>query len=257
MSDKISITLATIESHNHIVGDIERGIKLYERDGVTFAKDENLGYIADISEKGEHRRVMISFTHDGSDIESFFCNKCALRSSGAICRHVVAGVLAIQGGIAQWAFGARILSVRDNPEYLGRAIDYFSTKWPVPRVVYQDCISNSMNTESPLPQWYLLADGSETIIGCYGLVMNDFNSRQDLWPWLCALFVDEAFRGHAFGAKMLEHGRRETKRIGFGKLYLSTDHIGYYEKYGWHYIGDAYDVSGQPSRIYAARNEGK
>lgn len=79
----------------------------------------------DIPEKGEHRRVIIAFTHDGSNIESFFCNKCALRSSGAICRHVVADIFAIQGGIAQWAFSTQILSVRDNPEYLGRAVDYF------------------------------------------------------------------------------------------------------------------------------------
>jgi len=36
---------------------------------------------------------MISFTRDGRDVESFFCNKCALRSNDAICRHVVAGIV--------------------------------------------------------------------------------------------------------------------------------------------------------------------
>lgn len=250
MGNKISIALTTLERHNHIVGDIQRGIKLYEQGGVTFTEDANLGYVADVPEKGEHRRVMIHFTHGGSDVESFFCNKCALRSSSAICRHVVAGILAIQGGVAEWPFGARILSVRDNPKYLDRAIDYFSAKWPVPRVVYQDCISCSTTTKSPLPRWYLLVDESESLIGCYGLIVNDFNSRQDLWPWLCALYVEESFRGHAFGAKMLEHGRQEAKHLGYGKMYLYTDHIGYYEKYGWQYIGDAYDTSGQPGRIY-------
>lgn len=101
MSEKIAITLATLGRHNHIVGDIERGTKLYERGGVEFAVDANLGYIADIPEKGEHRRVIITFTNDGLDIESFFCNKCALRNGSAICRHVVAGILAIQGGVPE------------------------------------------------------------------------------------------------------------------------------------------------------------
>lgn len=101
MSGKIAVTLATLESHNHIVGDVERGVKIYERDGVQFAEDTNLGYVADIPEKNDHRRVTVRFARNGQDIESFFCNKCAMRSSGAVCRHVVAAVLAIQGGIVE------------------------------------------------------------------------------------------------------------------------------------------------------------
>lgn len=99
MDERIEVTLATLKDHNHIIGDIERGIKLYNRGNVEFGRDTNLGYLADIPEKNEHRRVMITFTPDGRDIESFFCNKCALRNGGAICRHVVAGILAIQDGI--------------------------------------------------------------------------------------------------------------------------------------------------------------
>lgn len=147
-------------------------------------------------------------------------------------------------------FEAQIISVRDNPEFLDRAVDYLSAKWKIPSAIYRDCLSNSLTTESPLPRWYLLTQNTGTIIGSYGLIVNDFISRQDLWPWLCALYVDESFRGHAWGAKMLAHGRREAKQLGFGKLYLATDHVGYYEKYGWQYIGDGYDVGGQPSRIY-------
>lgn len=164
-------------------------------------------------------------------------------------------ILAIQGGIARWPFGASMLSVRDNPEYIDRAVDYLSAKWPIPRIIYQDCVSNSMTTKNTLPRWYLLIDESEAIIGCYGLIVNDFNSRQDLWPWLCALYVEDAFRSHAFGAKMLDHGRQEAKYLGFKKLYLCTDHVGYYEKYGWNYIGNAYDTSGQPGRIYEISTE--
>ena len=100
-SGNINVTMATLKSHNHIVGDIERGVKLYERGGIEFGKDPNLGYIADILEKGEHRRVLINFAQDGCDLKSFFCNKCAIHNEGALCRHVVAAVLAIQGKIAQ------------------------------------------------------------------------------------------------------------------------------------------------------------
>lgn len=250
MSEKISVTLEILESHRHIARAIEQGTKLYKQGAATFAKDAPLGYIADIPENSEHRRVMVNFTQDGWDIESYYCNKCALRSAGSLCRHVVAGVLAVQGGITKWPFGAKALSVRDNPQFLNMAIEYLSAKWPVPKVVYQNCIEHSMNTESPLPRWYLLVNQQGETIGCYGLIANDFNSRQDLWPWLCALYVEEECRGHALGARMLLHARREAKRLGFGKLYLSTDHLGYYEKYGWQYIADAYDTGGEAGRVY-------
>jgi len=144
-----------------------------------------------------------------------------------------------------------IIAIRENPEYLERAIDYFSSRWAIPRNIYQDCIGNSITADSALPRWYLMLREDE-IIGSYGLITNDFISRQDLWPWLAALYVEESERSKGFGAKLLEHGRKETAKLGFSTIYLCTDHVGYYEKYGWQFIGHGYDVSGEETRIYEA-----
>jgi GNAT superfamily N-acetyltransferase len=141
-----------------------------------------------------------------------------------------------------------IISIRDHPQYLTQAAEYFAKAFGIARRVYDDSIFHSITTESPLPRWYLLLNG-ERIAGCYGLITNDFNSRQDLWPWLAALYVDEAERGQALGAKLLDHGLAEAKSLGFTKVYLATDHIGYYEKYGWEHIGTAYGVADE-SRVY-------
>ncbi len=141
-----------------------------------------------------------------------------------------------------------VLSVRENPAYLDRAVGYFSEKWGIDRRVYEDSISFSLDTSSPLPRWYLLMEG-DTIIGSYGLIANDFISRQDLWPWLCALYVEESERGKGYGGLLLAHGRREAEKLGFGKVYLSTDHTSYYERYGWKFIGMGYGPFGE-SRIY-------
>ena len=148
----------------------------------------------------------------------------------------------------------QILAVREHPEYLDRAVDYFASKWGVDRKGYYDCISNSLTAESPLPRWYLMLKSGE-IIGSYGLIVNDFISRQDLWPWLCALYVEESERGKALGSHLLAHGRVEAAKLGFKKLYLTTDHIGYYEKYGWRYIADGYGFSGDKGRIYEIESE--
>ena len=142
----------------------------------------------------------------------------------------------------------KIVSLRNSPERLETFIRYFASHWNN-EPVYRDCMSASLKTASPLPQWYLLTDG-ESIAGGCGLIVNDFNARQDLWPWLCALYIEESYRGHAYGRLLLEHVRSEAAALGFRTLYLATDHIGYYEKYGFERIGTAADPFGGSSGIY-------
>lgn len=143
-----------------------------------------------------------------------------------------------------------IISVREKPEYKQKAIEYFQKTWAsVSPIIYEDCIVHSISAKNPLPQWYLLKDADE-IIGCAGLITNDFISRMDLYPWVCAIFIDERFRGNNYGSLLLEKAKEDTKRRGFECLYLCTDHIGYYEKFGFNYIGQGYHPWNEESRIY-------
>ncbi|MEN6313954.1 MAG: GNAT family N-acetyltransferase [Clostridiaceae bacterium] len=146
----------------------------------------------------------------------------------------------------------KIISIRDNPEYSGRAIDWFASKWGIDRIEYEKSFSDCLNKDGSLPQWYLALDKNDEIIGGCGLIQNDFVDRTDLFPYLCALFVEEKARGNAFGARLLENARIEGARLGFDKLYLCTDHTAYYEKYGWQYIATGNHLWGSTSRIYEA-----
>lgn len=146
-----------------------------------------------------------------------------------------------------------ILSVREHPDMVMEFIRYFQAHWASPEsmAVYDDCIRNCLTAQSPLPQWYLLWDSGKPV-GCAGLITNDFISRMDLYPWLCALFVEPEYRGRALGAQLIARGMEDARKAGFGKLYLCTDHIGYYEHYGFSYLGTGYHPWGESSRIYAA-----
>lgn len=144
-----------------------------------------------------------------------------------------------------------IISVREHPEYANIAIKYFQEKWAndESKMVYEDCIKNCINVQSPLPQWYLLYD-NDIIVGCAGLITNDFISRMDLYPWICALYVEEKYRGHAYGNMLIEKAKEDSCKGGFKNLYLSTDHVGYYEHYGFEYMADGFHPWGESSRIY-------
>lgn len=143
-----------------------------------------------------------------------------------------------------------IISVRENPEYKNIAIEYFQRSWKsVLPVIYEDCITHSIEAKNSLPQWYLLENRGE-IIGCAGLITNDFISRGDLYPWVCAIFIEEKHRGNAYGSLLIDKAKIDAKKAGFGHLYLCTSHIGYYEKYDFKYIGQGYHPWGEESRVY-------
>ena len=147
----------------------------------------------------------------------------------------------------------KIISIRENPERKDQAIAYFQKSWPgVMPEIYDDSIHHSINARDSLPQWYLL-QREDKIIGCAGLITNDFISRGDLYPWICALFIEEKHRGNAYGYLLIQKAMHDTKMAGYEYLYLSTEHIGYYEKYGFTYIGEGYHPWGEKSRIYEIR----
>lgn len=146
--------------------------------------------------------------------------------------------------------GLSIISIRENPAYKDKAIAYFQKSWPsVDPIIYEDAIGHSINARNSLPQWYLLEKQGE-IIGCVGLITNDFISRGDLYPWICALFIEEKERGNAYATLLMEKAMEDTKKAGFDYLYLSTSHVGYYEKYDWEYVGQGRHPWGESSRIY-------
>ena len=148
----------------------------------------------------------------------------------------------------------RLISVRENPEQLEKIIAYFQSRWATEdsRMVYDDCIRSCMTAKSPLPQWYVLMDEEKIVAGA-GLITNDFVSQMDLMPWLCALYVEPEYRGNGLGAKLIRRCIEDAAGMGFESLYLCTDHIGYYEKYGFEFLAMGYHPWGESSRIYKTR----
>lgn len=143
-----------------------------------------------------------------------------------------------------------IVNVRDYHGGLEQAARYFHAAWSgIHLRFYLDALRHSSREGMPLPRFYLLLDSGKAI-GCYGLVTNDFISRHDLYPWFAALYVDPRERGRSLGSKLLDHGLNEAARAGFETLYLTTDHDGYYEKYGWTRMEDGFERDGSPARIY-------
>ena len=155
----------------------------------------------------------------------------------------------------------KLISLRETPELLEVFISYFQKVWANPdsMAVYEDCMRNAVVSGSKLPQWYLLLEDAEPakdhIIGCAGLITNDFISRMDLYPWLCALFIEPDFRGNNYGSLLIERCICDAAQLGYPSVYLATDHCGYYEHFGFTYLGTGYHPWGETSRIYSIKTD--
>jgi N-acetylglutamate synthase-like GNAT family acetyltransferase len=144
----------------------------------------------------------------------------------------------------------RIISIRDSPSFKDTAIKYIQqSSKSVRPIIYEDSINHCIDARNDLPQWYFLEKDNK-IIGCAGLITNDFISRGDLYPWVCGIYIDENHRGNAYGKILIDKAKSDTKKFRYQYLYLCTEHIGYYENYGFEYIGQGYHPWEAESRIY-------
>ena len=134
-----------------------------------------------------------------------------------------------------------IYSLREHPQQMAAVIAYFQQQWASEEsmMVYDDALRRTPGAKNPLPQWYWLQDG-ERIIGCAGLITNDFISRGELYPWLCALYIDPDYRQQGLARRLIDHIAQHTRELGFDQLHLCTDIEGFYEKAGFVFNGLGY-----------------
>ena len=149
----------------------------------------------------------------------------------------------------------KIVKISERPELMNRAVEWFSSHWHVPKEAYRESMEASLS--AAVPSWYLCLDG-ETIAAGMGVIPNDFHDRKDLTPNVCAVYTEEAYRRRGIAGKMLDYVCEDMCASGIPTLYLLTDHVGFYERYGWHFLCMARNEGEDSfSRIYTKTTEKK
>ena len=126
------------------------------------------------------------------------------------------------------------ITLRESPELKISAAEWFHNKWGVPTEAYLECMDAYLQNKTEYG-WYLCLDGNQ-IIGGMGVIENDFHDRKDLTPNVCAVYTDEKYRCQGIAGKLLSMVVDDMKSKEVSPIYLVTDHIGFYEKYGWEFF---------------------
>ena len=117
------------------------------------------------------------------------------------------------------------------------------------RLLREDGFFDAVGEESRV---LLLTDGDELISYCTFAEKDDIQPT-DLTPWVGFVYTFPEHRGHRYVGLLFDEVVRLAKERQVREVYLSTNHIGLYEKYGWEFFDVMDDMDGEPSRVYVKR----
>lgn len=82
----------------------------------------------------------------------------------------------------------------------------------------------------------IVAETEHKLLGTCQLAMNDLDVRPQYYPWLINLSVISSAQGRGIAKQLILRAIEEAKRLHFNKLYLYTEHEGFFEKFGFEFI---------------------
>lgn len=95
----------------------------------------------------------------------------------------------------------------------------------------------------------MLTDGKDLLSFCT-LSEKKYDIVSSLSPWLGFVYTFPQYRGRRYSAVLLRHAEKLVHEAGAAGLYLSTKHVGLYEKYGFSFHGVLKDWRDDEQRIY-------
>lgn len=71
-----------------------------------------------------------------------------------------------------------------------------------------------------------------------------------LTPWIGFVYTYEKYRGNKYSFTLIRELEKIAKKKKYQAVYISTNHIGLYEKCGYSFDQILNDIEGEPSRVY-------
>ena len=95
---------------------------------------------------------------------------------------------------------------------------------------------------------YLLMDG-ENLVSFATFTGQDSVRDESLTPWIGFVYTVPEYRGQRYAGRILTHAEAQAASRGYSKIYIATDHVGLYEKYGYSYQENRIDCWGSDQRV--------
>ncbi len=110
--------------------------------------------------------------------------------------------------------------------------------------------NNMANNEFEEWERVIVAYDDKNICGYCTVAKTDCIPDVTYTPYIGFLFVGEEYRGHRLSQKLIEYSMNYLRSVGFDKVYIVSDHINLYEKYGFEVIDRKTAPWGSEEKIY-------
>lgn len=95
----------------------------------------------------------------------------------------------------------------------------------------------------------MVTDGEKLVSFC------TFAPRDEIWPtdltpWIGFVYTYPAYRGQRNAGMILDYCECIATVMEKEKVYISTDHVGLYEKYGYEFLNIQDTPNGEKARVY-------
>ena len=130
----------------------------------------------------------------------------------------------------------KIFDLKDKREFLHEVMELELLEWSDEVIDKEERISKKIDKYNKFVNEnnfckLILVDENE-LIGFISLFPFDGDEEKDLTPWYATMYVKKEFRGKGY-SKLLNDAILEVARNrGFKEVYLKTELINYYEKFG-------------------------
>ena len=130
------------------------------------------------------------------------------------------------------------INLKDSKKYLEDYVKLCSLEWGSPKSddEVKEKVSSILSGDKVISVLGLVDD--DTLIGFISLFKYDGDERRDLSPWYATMYVKNEFRGKGYSKLLNDAIINEARNLGYSKIYLKTDLVNYYEKFGAKYMED-------------------
>ncbi len=95
----------------------------------------------------------------------------------------------------------------------------------------------------------MLTDGDKLVSFCTFAPLDEIQPT-DLTPWIGFVYTFPEYRGHRYAGRLIEWAEGVAKARGHEAVYISTDHVGLYEVYGYEFFTTMKSIDDDECRIY-------
>jgi len=132
----------------------------------------------------------------------------------------------------------KIINITNNTKYLKKYIALCYLEWSEKEkelTEYIDYKLRKLKIENNIILILGLVDHNK-LVGFISLLKKDGDCEVKLTPWYATMYVKKEYRGRGYSRILNDALLEKSKRLGYTKVYLKSNLINYYEKFGAIYI---------------------